>query len=408
MKSVLIPPKKSLPTTGRQQQQPLNRQQPLNKLPPNNQPAPKSKPLTDEDYEYFRNILDLLNIDQVTQLVSTGAKRHAPISIVFVLSNLGAMLKQYKSVLSKASSNNQLNILQIGGSKKKPQKNNNKNNNKSDGNDKKKENDKFCSIMSVPYVGEASPSESLNKILQVFPWYEYALNVFRNETSIRVQLNNRSSSSEDTKILRESLIMLDVIKKNILILYIEKNKVMSKQYGPSYLSIIMPGFFLITDNSFKNNTPKLLIEARHDNEMQIQLALLNRKLEYGTRIPIDRILIIYHEYFRYLLSSTMNEYIETIPVSFSNFVYDIDLDEFFLLYDTHNVLIQFKLLHDGNEYPQPKNVNIVSLDYFQMDNNKLTLLQGDEYGNNELIQNWIMDDGYMLDNIGFKKSYFDQ
>lgn len=433
----------------------------------------------DDVYEWYDTLLYYMKTEEISRLVNSGIRRHAPISIVFILSRLFTRLKQFASPYSRQKDTDITHPImhsvqpiihvqqkrkqkgkptgppmenqptrppmenrptrppmenqptrppmenqptgypveaQTGGGRKKDNKDKanrerlggkggkSKNSGKGIANKNGKikseaEILKNCTFMSVPYQGESSISDSLSKIDVVYPWYEYALYVFRHETKLRHLCEPSALSklipADHVSSVKDALFTIEYIKKNIMFLHLERAKLIhSSQQGLRvrqypYIEFIFPGFFLDTLNSAK----PVPIEATHVNEGRIQAALGNRSLEYGSRIPIDKFLIVHIELFRQMVGDTLSIDTSLVSESFSHLLYDSETDEFGLVFENDGITVRFRISGDGS-YPQPMVSSISDLRDFG--GNYIFLVNGDAFINHEMISKWIENDGRHL------------
>jgi hypothetical protein len=283
--------------------------------------------------------------------------------------------------------------------KKKTKNQKNPENQKVNKNKSQSEMIKNCMFMSVPYNGSSLVTDSLTKISVVLPWYEYSLYVFRNETHLQklcVPEAYKNAPLDHVSSVKEALLVLDYIKKNLMFLNLERTKLsnmnsMSKRVP--YIDVIFPGFFLDTRNTSK----PVAIEAIPANELRIQSAMTNRSLEYGYRTPIDKFLIVHNEFFRQVVGGTISIDTDFVSEVFSQLNYDMDTDQFGMVFGNEGVVVLFRIVDNGS-YPQPEVVMVSNITNAKDTGiNNITLIEGDAFVNLEMISTWIENDGLHLE-----------
>jgi hypothetical protein len=355
-------------------------------------PPPIAPESNEMHLDWYTMVLELIDVADVQLLVESAPLRNVPATLIQVMKNLVTTLMMMQSKVAAGAGR------QFGGAGNTQQDKNLKKairqiekegrekslvkaidkvvKDKGGGKEKegKEKTDltkmkEWCDLLSVVYSGSNNVTDSYNKLTHAIPWYEHCLYVFRRERFISRQVKVWGIHA---KIPREIIVQLDEvmtvfgkIKQHLAMLYKERyamaTKVNFSSLGASnaprsFTMTAVPGFFIVSAPT------TTFVKVDKANEGVITSAFMNRTLEYGARISLDRFLILYNSYFSTILMDSIGDYEgmgvgayiseDSGNVRFTQLTYTVSTDTF-VISKTPVFEIGFRISAEGSGYPQP-------------------------------------------------------
>jgi hypothetical protein len=329
---------------------------------------------------WYVELFDVVRKDRVQHLLADAKRRHAPLDVMLVLSEVDSLLvywQNYADEARKEMGRIEAAALRLqeeqqqaaappygdasGGGKKGGKKNGKKNGNNGNGNNGNgKKNGKngngkdgsgnkagsVCRFMSVPYDDVKSPGSAYNRVDEAYEWYEEFFVAFDYDRLMRLEKAAPKVGAPESAAV--ALGMLRIVYGELQKRFVELHRERSRLYVLAMQE---------HTRSFVDSESRAVVKADVSNEATIRELFKEKKLASGSHIMVHRFMALTNRMLReaaydFMVTASVGGEgaAPTIDETFRRLDYDPREDNFFVTFGgSDDITIKFSIQSSG--YP---------------------------------------------------------